>query len=36
MSYGYKVLPAAQKEYETAVKWYKKRSLQTAENFGLL
>jgi plasmid stabilization system protein ParE len=33
MSYHYKVLPAAQKEYEAALKWYRKKSLQAAENF---
>ncbi len=35
MSYRYQLHPAAQKEYESAIKWYKKRSLLAAENFVL-
>lgn len=33
MSHRHEFHPAAQKEYEAAVKWYKKRSLLAAENF---
>ena len=33
MSHSHEFHPAAQKEYEAGLKWYKKRSLLAAENF---
>jgi plasmid stabilization system protein ParE len=33
MAYKYRLNPAAQEEYESAVSWYLKRSLNAATNF---
>src|SRR5580698_9731495 len=33
MAFRYKLIPAAQEEYESSVSWYLKRSLKAATNF---
>ncbi len=33
MAFKYKLIPAAQEEYESSVSWYLKRSLAAATNF---